>query len=1202
MLLNNQADLAYADHRYAEAEPLYRQALHIVERAGPGQESALAPIRHNLANLFTMTGRALEALDGHLAALAAARDARPPDHGVLLESAVEVARLGRDLDRKDTACEAAHNALERMPATDPRRTELIRILEDAAGDVASGDGEVAARELAELTTTTAAEQISAGDLTGALATQTRAVVLITAYNGPDDPNVANAIGNLADTTLRLGRHEAAEDLARRSLASRLDRLAPDDPAIAGGRQLVARVLSATGRDTEAREQLRQAVSMLDRAGHRQTIQFSAALSGLALAESALAVDTDAVEHAVEHAAESVRIARELCGPDSTEHGHALTGQAKVLRAAGHHEDAARSAREAWQIARATLPPDHSDVLRRQLQLAELLTLVGDADEARELALGAERGPLGDGHDVDPEIAVTAARQLGRAALRERRPAQAARHFERAEKALLRMPGSDVGVAPLLIDQAQADRELGDLARAEQRLRRALELVREQRGATHPDAGRALLGLSRTLHLAERRAEALTAAREALDILRRALGPADVEATAVLVDIADIQLGIGAVHSAEYLLAEAAAVLEPRYPADHPDLDGLRLLQAKVQRVRGDFPAAATAYGAALRTVSRGSAAHRAMLPELAVVYAADGRIPDALAVLEEMIAEEDEQLDDGLTALSDRQRVDYLTSLRRTTTRYLMLVGGFRTDEAGLVERAFELVLRRKAAATRVAVGYRRAVHGSSPQLAAALWELDELRARLGRGEGSPTDDDLSRADRRGAELERLLAERTAGPRSAAHRPTVAAVAAALPPQSSLVELIRCPGEGDSTWRAVLGEHSAAGGALATAPARYLAFVLPAGRADRLLMVDLGPAEPIDTLTEAVRDAVESQQEGWDRAGGEAARLRGLLIDPVLHAAGEGALIIAPDGPLCFLPLELLPDGAGRMLLDERLISYVTSGADLLPPSRPGGPRTGAVVVADPDFTLGSDPAAGAADLLPRLPAAQREGQDVAGLLGARLLDGAAATAAAVRAVDRPAVLHIATHGVYVANTRVPERDDVFDRIDLITVPGEGTFAAQTYRESESPNPGAGMGRRSALALAGAATTLTGGQPPPPAGDGFLTAEDVAGLDLHGTRLVVLSACDTGMGHLEDGEGVLGLRRGFVLAGAETLIMSLWQVPDRPTRLLMRKFYERVLRGESRAGALRAAKLEVRARFPDPRSWAAFICQGRPEPIAPQPG
>src|SRR5204863_5402611 len=128
-------------------------------------------------------------------------------------------------------------------------------------------------------------------------------------------------------------------------------------------------------------------------------------------------------------------------------------------------------------------------------------------------------------------------------------------------------------------------------------------------------------------------------------------------------------------------------------------------------------------------------------------------------------------------------------------------------------------------------------------------------------------------------------------------------------------------------------------------------------------------------------------------------------------------------------------------------------------------------------------------------------------------------------------------------------------------------------------------------------TWKAGGAVPPAAEDGVLTAEDVTGMDLLDTELVVLSACETGLGQVHVGEGVFGLRRAFAVAGARTLVMSLWKVPDEQTQELMVDFYQRILGiGCDRqpcAEALRQAQQALRTRdggkYADPYYWGAFI-------------
>jgi CHAT domain-containing protein len=103
---------------------------------------------------------------------------------------------------------------------------------------------------------------------------------------------------------------------------------------------------------------------------------------------------------------------------------------------------------------------------------------------------------------------------------------------------------------------------------------------------------------------------------------------------------------------------------------------------------------------------------------------------------------------------------------------------------------------------------------------------------------------------------------------------------------------------------------------------------------------------------------------------------------------------------------------------------------------------------------------------------------------------------------------------------------------------------------------------------------------------------EVSQLDLHGTELVVLSACETALGDIRTGEGVFGLQRAFLSAGVSSLMMSLWKVSDEATADFMATFYRSWLSGASKRAALREARHIVRTRYPDPEHWAAFVLVG----------
>jgi CHAT domain-containing protein len=236
--------------------------------------------------------------------------------------------------------------------------------------------------------------------------------------------------------------------------------------------------------------------------------------------------------------------------------------------------------------------------------------------------------------------------------------------------------------------------------------------------------------------------------------------------------------------------------------------------------------------------------------------------------------------------------------------------------------------------------------------------------------------------------------------------------------------------------------------------------------------------------------------------------------------------------------------------------------------------------------SLREGPVQRAWDVVP-LPGTRQEAESIQRLLPqAQLFLGPEATKERLLHLPPPGILHLATHGFFLQDAPAAKGSRAVGHFGS---PGDDTPA------SLPPDPLL----RSGLLLAGASAPGSGASSPnqPPSESALVTALELAGLDFWGTQLVVLSACDTGRGDVKLGQGVYGLRRALVVAGAETVVMSLWKVKDDATQQLMEAYYRNLLAGKGRATALREAMRWLRATKPHPHSWAPFIVLGRDAPL-----
>ncbi|MGH8549930.1 MAG: CHAT domain-containing protein [Methylococcales bacterium] len=563
---------------------------------------------------------------------------------------------------------------------------------------------------------------------------------------------------------------------------------------------------------------------------------------------------------------------------------------------------------------------------------------------------------------------------------------------------------------------------------------------------------------------------------------------------------------------------------------------------------------------------------------------------------------------------------------------YYALVQRCAGKDSAAVAELYSFILRYKTIGAELSALQRSAVLGGRhPHLRAQLDEYNTLSEKIVRSlmavAGKP-DPRLPEWQARKGRLEKELANQI--PEMDLDQQMrgvdVKIIAQQLPADTLLIEYLKIPTV-DLTAVESRGEKR-------IQPDRYIAFVVVAGAPEQLAMVDLGLAEAIDRLVMLYRTQLTARgyaQKGLEVADSEepaepesratGVRLRALVLDPLFPSDGPWPagtrLLIAPDGELSQLPFESLPVGDGQYFWTDYRVSYLGCGRDLLrwrlETSHRAGPP---LVIADPDFDFPAQGGEPNGEPFGRLPASRKEGEIVAIMLRVPPWFGDQASKERLKRQRSPAILHIATHGFYLPKE---EKD----------------------RQKQTP---AWIGKlerledpllRSCLAFAGANHA---GSCPADADDGLLTAAEVMNMDLVATQLVVLSACETGLGEIQVGEGVLGLRRAFNIAGAGAIIMSLWKVSDLATAILMRSLYQNLLSGMDKDEALRSAQdyvrtvklSELRRRwssgdmqelrsadhdsirgeldaivpmpdasipFAHPRYWGAFIIQGDLRPL-----
>jgi CHAT domain-containing protein/tetratricopeptide (TPR) repeat protein len=863
---------------------------------------------------------------------------------------------------------------------------------------------------------------------------------------------------------------------------------------------------------------------------------------------------------------ALKIREKILGPDHPDTAESVNNRALLYYLAGDFEHAEPFFKRALQISEKSLPPDHIFVTGSLNNLATLYFTRGEFTKSEPLyvrVLEIREKSLGPD---DPNVAISldnlAALYCETGDL-EKAERLTRRAVEIREKSL-GPDNPDTGTSVMNLGTFYL--QIGDYVKALPLIERALQIYEKALGPEHELTATAVSNVAFSRQKTGAFAEAEPFFQRALQIREKANGPEHAETGKALNNLAMLYRDLGQKEKAKPLLGRALKIREKTLGPDHWLTAQSLSNQAWLLEDAGDFAAAEPLLQRALKIDARALGQNHETtgvdLERLAQLKIEQGKLKDAHEFAVQAARAQEKHLSDVLSFTSERQRLAF-----QQTTKPYKLFGTL-----GSARDLAETVLRQKGVVLDSLLEDRLVAEASAdPKQREIIQQLGLAKERMtqlvievpsdsseqGRSQREREKEKLSgQIDQFEASLARLTTGLGHGRRALSV--TIEQVKAALPKQAVLVELVRY---GHYTGKS-------------KEEARYGAVVIDGSREPQ--WVALGVADEIE---KNIRLYKKSVREKTDEAT-MSTLLRALHdqlwapIEKVLPADSR-TIIVSPDAELNFVSFATLLTADDRFLSEKYSIRYVASGRDLLREAKPApAPTTTMRIFANPDFAGGTGAPAQdktnaialrsveTRDLenlsLPNLPGTEKESaalEERAKRSGwqPEVILGANATEAELRKTNSPRILHLATHGFFLPEKRAAVLPNTRSTTDVY--------------KGKLVNPM----QRSGLALTGAQRTFQSwmrGEVPDTENDGVVTAEEVGSLKLSGTWLVALSACDTGSGEAKAGEGVMGLRRGFIQSGARNLLMTLWPISDETTVQIMSDFYDAAFKSSDAPQAL----------------------------------
>lgn len=841
--------------------------------------------------------------------------------------------------------------------------------------------------------------------------------------------------------------------------------------------------------------------------------------------------------------QSLETNEKLYGRESLEMGGSLSSLGKLYYEVGDYTKAESCDQQSLEITKRILGMSDRRTAAAMNSLANIEMAMGNYAGAKPLleqVLVTDEKLLGANH---PDVG-SVLQSLGRLYLRMGDYSKAESYFDQSRTILENSFGeNNLAMAGTLSGLAMLYMTMGDYDRAVPLIERTLQIDEKTLGPDHPAVANSLDQLATMYARANNFAAAEKLDERVVAIDEKALGLESPQTASALLDLGTVYLSKGDLSRAKTYDEQAIEIDEKTLGPEHPNLAAGLADLAQIFTKKGDFSKAESLQQQALAiedaTLGPENPATATILGNLALTEIDLQQTNEAIRCAQKVEDSQITELKNILSFTSEQERLNFETQ----NDPYELFASLNDTPDLA------EAVLRRKGVVLDSLLEDQVVARaGSDPNYKSLVEELEPAKRQLTELTMTvPKEISLATLTNRFNEYEKLsgrvdelegtLARDVAGYGQARQALTVTAgqVEAAVPSQAALVEFIYYHQYlGDSKWETCYG-----------------AMIYAAG--GEPAWVSLGTAEEIDGAVNDYQMAVRLNENG--KLSRAIHKLYKKVWEPVeaLFPPNTKIAIISPDGALNFVSFATLLADDDHFLAEKYSFRYVASGRDLLRDTELAANQD-LVIFAAPDYFTGGQvtwPQTGLQlEPLPSMETQAIEIGEMAKVWGwnTHIYAQDAATEAKARAVHSPHILEFATHGFLLP---IAIREPV--KYSLLGFPEYDEMPVRVIL----PNPMT----RSGVALAGAQVTLDAwerGEVPPTENDGILTAEEVGGMDLQGTWLVVLSACDTGIGAEIYGEGVMGLRRGFVQAGAQNLMLTLWPVYDETGDKIIKDFYSRL--------------------------------------------